>query len=261
MTGEANLTASYLRESLMAFWGEALAIEPRKDGFLFTMPASFPDGRQIVLEITQPTPHNYRLSDRGQTLSWLVGRGQNVETDSMKGHIARICAEYHLQEDGGEFYRWLSFPLDATDVHVFTEGLISISQLQLFHDHRAAEENVADTVVQRIFHDAGLHPKRNHGLHITKDRKIQVDYYVLAEHPVAVQLLKAKSDISGNMEKWGFRWHELKKAHHGLMPVMLYDRNTQLIDAYSRHIGETECKLFCGYDETDRIHQVLNKSR
>jgi hypothetical protein len=63
------------------------------------------------------------------------------------------------------------------------------------------------------------------------------------------------------MEKWGFRWHELKKSYPGLAPVMLYDRNTQLIDSYSRHIGETECELFCGYDETDRVHRILESIR
>ena len=79
--------------------------------------------------------------------------------------------------------------------------------------------------------------------------------------------LVAKADVvlenfrPGTMEKWGFRWHELKKSYLGLAPVMLYDRNTQLIDSYSRHIGETECELFCGYDETDRIHQVLESVR
>jgi len=42
---------------------------------------------------------------------------------------------------------------------------------------------------------------------------------------------------------------------------MLYDRNTQLIDSYRRHIGESECELFCGYDETDRIHETLTALR
>ena len=38
---------------------------------------------------------------------------------------------------------------------------------------------------------------------------------------------------------------------------MVYDRNIQIMDPNSRHIGETECELFCGYDETDRIHETL----
>jgi hypothetical protein len=38
---------------------------------------------------------------------------------------------------------------------------------------------------------------------------------------------------------------------------MLFDRNTHAIDAYSRHIADAECHLFCGFDETDRIHSTL----
>jgi hypothetical protein len=90
---------------------------------------------------------------------------------------------------------------------------------------------------------------------------VTVDYFVLVKRPLAVQLIKKKSDVSGTMEKWGFRWDELEKAYSGLAPVMLYDRNTQAIDAYSRHIGESKCELFCGYDETDRIHDTLESIR
>ena len=92
---------------------------------------------------------------------------------------------------------------------------------------------------------------------LTKDRAIAVDYFVEQRRPAAIQILRGKSDLSGTMEKWGFRWHELKNNYSGLAPVMLYDRDTQVIDPYSLHIGETECELFCGYDETGRIHDTL----
>ena len=261
MTGDSTLTSATLRERLLSFWDASLKVEAQRDGFLFTMPASYPDGWQIVLEIRQKTPKGFRLSDRGKTLSWLTGQGQNVNTDSMKVHLERICAECRMQLDGGELYRWLEAPLDATEIHIFTEGLIGVTLLHVLHDHRAAEENVAEAVVEKVFRDAGLKPDRHHRLSITKERKIKVDFYVHQRQPVALQLLKSRNDVSGTMERWGFRWHELRKNYHGLMPVMLYDRNTQMIDSYSRHIGETECELFCGYDETDRIHQVLEKAR
>ena len=261
MTGDTPLTPSSLRESLRSFWDAALAVEPQRGGFLFTMPASYPDGWQIVLEIRQKTPKGFRMSDRGKTLAWLAGQGQNVGTDTMRAHLERICAECRMELDGGELYRWLEGPLDATEIQVFTEGMIAVSHLHVLNDHRTAEENVAESVVERIFRDAGLKPDRNHRLSITKERKIKVDFYVQRRQPVALQLLKSKNDVSGTMERWGFRWHELRKNYQGLMPVMLYDRNTQLIDSYSRHIGETECELFCGYDETDRIHEILERAK
>lgn len=257
LSADTSLSSTALRGLLNSFWDETLEIESTPKGLLFTMPASYPDGWQLVLELSQKTPKGFRLSDRGKTLSWLTTQGQNIGTDTMKHHIQRLCSEHGLQEEHGVLYRWLNLPLDATDIQVFAEGLVAISRLDILNDHRAAEEAVADTIVQRIFSDAELSPKRKHQLHITKERKVAVDYYVEQRRPIALQILRTKTDFSGTMEKWGFRWKGLKENYDGLAPIMLYDRNTQIIDSYSRHIGESECELFCGYDETGRIHETL----
>lgn len=261
MTVETELTPTRLRESLNTFWDAALSVETHKDKLVFTMPASYPDGWQIVLEISQKTPKGFRLSDQGRTLAWLTGQGQKVDTDAMRRHLLRLCQECQMDMAGGEFHRWLTEPLDATDLHVFTEGLVAVSHLNVLHEHRVAEENVAATTVQRVLADSGLKSDRNHRLSITKDRKVSVDFYAEAKRSVAIELIKTKHDLSGKMERWAFRWDELRKSHQSLMPIMLYDRNTLLVDSYSRHIGEEKCDLFCGYDETDRIHEVLEKAK
>lgn len=261
MSASTSLSPNDLRALLISFWGESLEVEPTAKGMLFTMPASYPDGWQVVLELNQMTPRGVRLSDRGKTLSWLTGQGQNIGTDAMRHHLKRLCAEHSLIEEHGVLFRWLELPLNACDIHVFAEGLVAVSRLDILNDHRIAEEDVADTVIKRILSDAGLEAKRKHKLSVTKERSISVDYFVELRRPSAIQVLRAKSDISGSMEKWGFRWHELRNNYSGLAPIMLYDRDTQVIDPYSRHIGETECELFCGYDETDRIHEALSGLR
>ena len=257
MSAETLLSATELRGLLTTFWDETLEVETTPKGLLFTMPASYPDGWQVVLELSQKTPNGFLLSDRGKTLSWLSGQGQNIGTDATQQYLKRLCSEHFLKEQHGVIYRWLKWPLDATDIQVFAEGLVAIARLEVLNDHRAAEEDVADRTVQRIFKDAKLNPQRKHRLQITKDRAVSVDYFVEQRRPVALQIVRAKTDFSGTMEKWGFRWSELKRSYQGLAPIMLYDRHTQMIDGYSRHIGESECELFCGYDETDRIHETL----
>jgi hypothetical protein len=261
MSVDTLISPTALHALLTSFWGEVLEIEPTAKGLLFTMPASYPDGWQVVLELSQVTPKGVRLSDRGKTLTWLTGQGQNIATDTMRHHLKRLCAEHSLTEEHGVLCRWLELPLDASDIHVFAEGLVAVSRLDILNDHQMAEEDVADRMVKRILSDAGLEVKRKHKLNVTKDRAIAVDYFIEQRRPSAIQILRAKSDISGSMEKWGFRWHELKSNYTGLAPIMLYDRDSQLIDPYSRHIGDTECALFCGYDETDRIHDTLNSLR
>lgn len=261
MTVETELTPTRLRESLNTFWDAALSVETHRDKLVFTMPASYPDGWQIVLEISQKTPKGFRLSDQGRTLAWLTGQGQKVDTDAMRRHLERLCQECRMNLDGGEFFRWLEAPVDGTDIQVFTEGLVAASHLHVLHEHRAAEENVAETLVGRVLVDSGLKPDRNRKLSITKERKVTVDFYAEAKRSVAIELIKTKHDLSGKMERWAYRWDELRKSHQSLMPVMLYDRNTMTVDSYSRHIGEEKCDLFCGYDETDRIHEVLEKAK
>lgn len=257
MSADTILSSADLRALLTTFWNEVLEVESTPRGLVFTMPASYPDGWQVVLELSQKTPKGFRLSDRGKTLVWLAGQGQNIETDAMKHHVQRLCAEHSLIEEHGVLCRWLEIPLDATDIQVFAEGLVAVSRLEILNDHRVTEEDVADTVVMRVLSDAGLEPKRKHKLSVTKDRAISVDYFVEQRRPAAIQILRARSELSGTMEKWGFRWHELKNNYRGLAPIMLYDRDTQVIDPYSLHIGKTECELFCGYDETGRIHDTL----
>ncbi|WPJ95232.1 DUF1828 domain-containing protein [Coraliomargarita algicola] len=261
MSADSLLTETNFRLELNSFWDSILEIEPIADGLAFTMPCAYPDGWQITLELKQKTPKGFLLTDQGKTLSWLTARGHNIATEAMRAHLKRYRAEHFMEEENGVLYRWLTVPLEPADIHVFAEGLAAIARLEILHEVRPAEANIADNLVQRTFKDAQLEPTRHHKLSITKDRSVTVDYFVNEKRPLAVQLIKTKSDISGTMEKWGFRWHELKKAYTGLAPIMLYDRNTQVIDAYSRHIGESECELFCGYDETDRIHSVLESIR
>lgn len=257
MSDDNTLTKELLRDRLMSVWNGALEIETTSRGLVFTMPVSYPDGWQVVLELSRKTPVGLYLSDRGKTIAWLSGRGQNVETDAFKSHLHRLCAEHFITNDHGVLHRWLPDPLDATDVHVFAEGLVAISRLDVLHDHRVAEEDVADKTVQRVFRDAGLEPRRHYKLIIDKGPKVTVDYFIQIRRPLALEIIRSRSDLTGTMQKWGYRWQELRKAYSGLAPVMLYDRNTQVIDTYEREVGERECELFCGYDETDRIHRVL----
>jgi hypothetical protein len=261
MSADNILTPDTFRRELGAFWDSILEIEPIANGLAFTMPVAYPDGWQIVLELTQPTPKGFLLSDQGKTLSWLTARGHNITTEAMRAHILRYQTEHFMEEKNGVLFRYLNAPLELADIQVFAEGLAAIARLEILHEVLPAEANIADSLIQRTFKDAQLEPTRHQKLNVTKDRTVTVDYFVQQRRPLAVQLIKTKSDISGTMEKWGFRWDELRKAYHGLAPVMVYDRNTQVIDPYSQHIGETKCELFCGYDETDRIHQVLESIR
>lgn len=261
MSANISISEQFLRSLLIDFWNETLEVATTPRGLVFTMPVSYPDGWQVILELCPKTPKSYLLNDRGKTLSWLSGQGLNIHTPAIQARLRQLCEEHSISEENGVLQRWLTLPLNPTEIHVFAEGLAAITRLDFFNEHRSVEENVAEVTVNRVFRDVGLEPQRNHKLSITSERKVAVDYFVQSRRPLAVKLIKTHTDLTGAMEKWGFRWDELRKAYSDLAPVMLYDRNTQDIGSYERHIGETKCELFCGYDETDRIHRVLTSVR
>ncbi len=257
MNSPALFGVNDLRTILTNFWNRILEVHTTPQGMVFTMPVSYPDGWQVVLELQRVMPNTWRITDRGQTLNWLMGQGLNLQTEAMQSHLKKLCNEHYFQIEQGVLSRDLSWPLAADDIQVFAEGVVAISRLDFFNEHRGLEEDVAPRAVQRMLDDAKLPHHRNYKLPITLERKITVDFYVEQKRPAAIQILKTKNDLVGTMEKWGFRWRELKGLHRDLVPIMLFDRNTQTIDSYSRHIAESECQLFCGFDETDRIHKTL----
>lgn len=250
-----------LRGLLNGFWNESLEVEPLASGVAFTMPMSYADGWQVMMDLCRKTPAGFYLSDRGKTLALLMGQGQNIGTDAVRVHLKRLYAEHAIEEADGVLYRWLQAPLDPMDLQVFAEGLVAVSRLDVLNEHRVVEENVARKTVDRVFRDAQLTPKCRHRLTIAEDRRVPVDYFVELKKPVAIELIRNRRDLPGTMEKWGYRWRQLRESYAGLAPVMLYDRNTQIIDSYSARIGRDDCDLFCGYDETDRIHEVLESAR
>lgn len=257
---ETILKASDLRAALLKFWDDALAIEKCKGGFAIAMPQTGLDGWQLVIEVEAGPPGKLRLSDAGRTLGALEALGQNIEATAVNEKIHSILRVHEIDREGFELYRWLGLPLNAVDVHVFVEGLAAVSHLANLHEPVVRALDIANKTLERVFADRKIIAKRGAVLTGKAEKSIRVDYLADTKRPVAVEILRRKSNLLPVMEQWGFRWQDIQKVNPNVIPVMLYDRAVQEIDEASRAIGEEVCKLFCAYDETDRIHSVLDES-
>ena len=225
------------------------------------MPQTGADGWQIIVEMTEPAPGKVRISDAGRTLSGLFVLGQNIETSSVEHFIAEISRQSHLEREGWELYRWLPAPLDPSEIHVFTEALSAISHLHVLHEPTLRTLDVADQTLRRVFSDMGIEARAGASLSGKTEKNVRVDYVVQPHRAVAFQILRRRGRLLPVMEQWGYRWQDIQKVMPSLMPVMLFDPAKQEIDDASRAIGEEVCSLFCAYDETDRIHQVLEEAK
>lgn len=258
---EKTFEPEKFRAALTHFWDSALSIERTPEGFAVAMPQTDADGWQILLEIREILPGKVRVTDSGRTLGSLTSAGQNIEAAAVKGHIESILQASRMECDGLEIYRWLPFPIDAMDIHVFAEALSQLSLLRVLHEPTVRRQDVADRTLQAVFVDRKISARAGAVLSGRTEKAVRVDYLVETNRPVAFEILRRRGRLLPVMEQWGYRWQDLRKENDTLMPVMLYDPALQDVDEASRAIGEEVCSLFCSYDETARIHAVLAEAQ
>lgn len=258
-TFAAPLTPETVRQLLHAFWQESLEIAKTRQGLSLALPQTYPDGWQIVVDLEDHLPAGLKVTDRGRTLGWLVGQGQNIETDAVQRHLDEICAECGIERDGLELFHWFPKGMEGVDLHVFAEALVAIAHLHYLSDLKPRTLDIPDETLQRVFKDHGVIALPGTTLDGRTRKKVRLDYYIAEESPIAFQIIRRHGRILGTMEQWGWRWNDLRAAHPKLRPAMIYDPHHQEIDADSRAIGEEVCALFCSYEETDRIHEFLGE--
>jgi hypothetical protein len=184
-----------------------------------------------------------------------------VETDAVSEQVRRISQETGMERDGWELFKWLDLPLQGVELHVFAEGLSNVAHLYYLHEPTARSVDTADRSLRRVFADSKLTATENHALNGKTERAVRVDYFIPLAHPVAFQVLRRRGRILATMEQWGYRWQDLRKTNPQLKPVMVYDPAVQDVDEAARDIGEEVCDLFCAYDETDKIHELLESAK
>lgn len=251
-----------IRQLLGDFWNEMLEVAKTRTGVALAVPLCGPDGWQIIVEIDEQTPKSLRITDRGRTLQWLAGRGQNTEAAGFDNLLTERLATFSIQRDGWELFREVSSPLQAVDVHLFGEALVSIAHLHYLYDPASKPLNVAEKTVDRVFRDRDLVPQSNYLLSGRLERRVKVDRFIQADVPVAIQILGRRGNLTSYMEQWGFRWRDLRDAHPNLLRAMIYDPAVQDIDATAQAIGESPsvCELFAPYNEVDRLHSLLDQA-
>jgi hypothetical protein len=251
------LNPDEFRRALTGFWSEQLAIERDRNGLILALPLMLPDGVQIAIEARPIAERSAILTDAGDVLRWLSTRGMNLKTEGSKQWIDERLAAFELKRSGYEIFREIPLPVQGIDVHLFGEALVSIAHLICRHEPQQAVAAPADEQVARVFHDTGIAFQRNAKLTGTIEEAIEVDYYFEYRAPSAIEVIGKGGRILDTMERWGYRWHDLKHKNPKLRSAMIYDPERQTIDPTSRRIGEECCELFCAYHETDRILEFV----
>ncbi len=246
------------RHALSAFWSEQLTVDRDRQGLVLALPLMLPDGVQVVVEIHPISERRALLTDAGDALRWLVGHGLNIKTDANRQWLDQRLAAFEVSRNGFELFREIALPIQGPDVHIFGEALASIANLIYRHEEQQAAVSTADEQVVRILKEFSVPYRRNVSLSGFIEDSIQVDYFWEKTAPSALEVLGKSGRVLESMERWGWRWPDLKRKTQNLRTAMIYDPDRQVIDANSRRIGEEVCDLFCAYHESDRIAEFVN---
>jgi len=249
-----------LRLSLSAFWNEQLTIESNAQGLTAALPLMYPDGWQVVIHIEPFSEGKALITDKGRTLSMLDREGLNL--DARARHNYALLEEkkkiFELDQKGFELCRLVALPFNGLDIQLFGESLVSIAHLLYRCESKEVRGNTVGQSLRQSFALDGFHPREGVVLEGKVESVIKVDFlFEKDERQLAMKAIEIRDRVRDYMERWAWRWTDLKHHNAELRCAMVYDMDNQEWDDMSLRIGNEVCDLFLPVHERDRIHDAL----
>lgn len=246
-------------EIMQEFWRGQMEAAETRTGLALTLPLMYPDGWQVTLHLESLTPGWARLTDAGKTLGALIATGMSLDAKHTAALLRDRVQAFELKSDGAVISKEVRLPLEGMDVQLFGEALVSIAHLIYRHEPANHLVNPADSAVRRIFAHRKLEPKCNVELPGRLLHATRVDYLLEGNRPFALQVVNRREHLLDYMERWAFRWDDLRKRNDRLLTGMVYNPESQEWDATSLRIGAEVCDVFCRYDEVAPLNTVLDR--
>jgi hypothetical protein len=248
---------SQCRTALLRFWNDSFSVEATGDGVAIALPLLYPSGLQVAVSLKPIAETIAILSDRGETLGNLFNSGVSLEGATAEQFISDRLRVFDLKRDGLILQKQVSLPPDGLDIHLFGEALVSLAHLIYRYEPEAVEEDVAGRTVHKLFSERALKPRRNFVFEGLVEKRIQIDYYLEGQRGLALEVIKRKGDLLPYMERWGWRWTDLRKNHPQLLRAMVYDPDNQKWESTSLAIGQSVCEVFCPYFDQPTLQNVI----
>lgn len=223
------------------------------------LPLMYPDGWQIIVNI-EPFSHATALiTDKGRTLMMLDREGLNLDTRAKNNHelLEGKKKVFELDQHGFELRKLVKLPLNGLDIQLFAESLSSISHLIYRNETRGLQENIVRQSLQRSFKVHRFSPKQDVDLSGKVEDRIRVDFLFEKERRLAMKSIDIHDRVKDYMERWAWRWTDLKNQDPDILRAMIYNPDQQDWDETSLKIGREVCDLFCPYFERDQIKDAL----
>lgn len=244
-----------LRKAFGEFWDDQLRIEETPQGLVLALPMMLSDGWQVVLHLEKLTPTKWLLSDNGEILGKLSESGVNFQQGKLLSVLEAQSRFYGFEQNGLQLQRVVDFPFNPADMQIFAEALVGLSHLlpKVFKEIKISTERLIEDRVSSFFYNHKLEPKRRYKLEGLVEKEIVVEYYLENNFRLALQPVHRSANLLPFMERWGWRWTDLRHKDPEIKRAMLFDPDNQDWDEASLNIGDSVCDIFVPYTETEEV--------
>ena len=246
----------------MRFWSEQVCVKESQDGLLVALPLLYPNGIQIVLSIKEVNSSHAIISDNGEVISALEGHGLDVGSKTTNRDLLdEKVKAFEMERSGMELQKVIKLPLDAIDIHLFGEALVSISHLIYRHETEYPRAtHVYSLIRELLLTNSVLFKEKDDACLSGKvESSIRVDFLTSGTIPIACKTVERRGRMRDYMEQWGYRWRDAKDQNPSLIRSMFYDPENQKWDNETLNIGKNVCEIFEPYFETDKISKSLSR--
>lgn len=258
-TASINFDIESIRAGLGAFWQESLqTVQCAEEEICLAMPLLLPDGWQMQLFLKRLSHKQVVLTDNGKIMQWLLSRGVSTKAKGIAQLMQEKLALFEIEACGYELRKVLSLPIQANEIQLFAEGMLSIAYLLYRAESVAEQEHAAYFQVEKVLRDWRIDFNINYKVTTKVKREIKVDFWIpTLARPKIAQVFAQRTRPLEIAEIWACRFQELRESDSPPRLAMIYDEATFEMDATIQRIMEHHSDLVCPSHRTDEISDFV----
>lgn len=218
------------RFALTDFWNHVTAIETVDSGLVLSLPLLMSDGWQVSIYINNEENGCVSLRDMGQMNSWLRGHGVDIDrTGVIANEMENLMQKFQVFEDERGYFKLLHLPLEAKEIQLFGEFVVSLSYL--VYKSRRDKSGAFRQAYQSVAALAARLPCKcaPNRRYKTPYREISVDFSLMFNTKDAlIQTFDQMSSAQDSMELWSARLREIADyagKDREMQTIMVYNED------------------------------------
>ena len=247
-----------IKKGLTEFWNSQFQYNLEESSCHIAYPLLLLDGWQLTFSMYKDSLQKvYTLSDNGKIFNFL--QDNNVSGTIVKNIVEEKCKFFGIQNFNKELILKKTSLPTALEIELYAEGLQSIAYLVYRHEKAALQITHARKNFENFLKSRELVFKRDISISGKIIPSIKMDYQIEMKNnkKALCKITEVSTDLHNYMERWGFRFNQIKEANEDTRILMIYNPDFGKWDDFCLNIGQNICDKFTPYTNIEDITNFL----